>query len=258
VHSDGAVTCDNSSHKEWHQKYLRRFGRLSFPGVQRVIREGTGPSIQSELPELNGVAGDNVVHTFRAGTTYCLQTVQWSCGCPIGWGKCYRSESSSQVLKIINKIWEFHPNSRPSFLAYDDACNLLRHIVTQNPDSPWIQATKFIVDAWHYIGHQAADILCRLWCNPAPTNGSQPDLISVSVDDTGRTHTTRAFNTETAEQLNAWLNGYEAQLRQMSNINYDFSVHVLMLLYKELIDRRVEKKDEGLSEVFWEMVDSTD
>ncbi|KAJ7235612.1 hypothetical protein B0H12DRAFT_1076036 [Mycena haematopus] len=255
VHSDGAVTCNNESHKEWHAKYLNRFGRLTFPGVQRVIRgqasqnqapeSQTGLSFQSELPELDGVAGQNIVHTFRARTTYCLQTVQWSCGCPIGWGKCYRSESSSQVLKIIDRIWEFHPDSRPSFLAYDDACNLLRHIVTQDPNSPWIHGTKLIVDAWHYVGHQAADILCRIWCNPAPANGSQPDLISVNVDDTGRTHTTRAFNTETAEQLNAWLNGYEAQLRQMSHINYDFSVHVLMLLYKDLVDRRVEKKGKG-------------
>ncbi|KAJ7932910.1 hypothetical protein B0H13DRAFT_2227444 [Mycena leptocephala] len=264
VHSDGAVTCDNESHKEWHQKYLNRFSRLSFPGVQRVIRRQAGqneanllPSLHTELPELNGTPGNDVVHTFRARSTYCLQTVQWSCGCPIGWGKCYRSESSSQVLGIIDRIWESHPQSRPSFLAYDDACNLLRHIVTQNPNSLWIQSTKLIVDAWHYIGHQAADILCRVWCNPAPTNGSQPDLISVSIDDNGRTHTTRAFNTETAEQLNAWLNGYEAQLRQMSNINYDFSVHVLMLLYKELVDKRVEKKEEGLNDEFWEMVDST-
>ncbi|KAJ6464300.1 hypothetical protein C8R47DRAFT_1237731 [Mycena vitilis] len=268
VHSDGAVTCDSESHKAWHQKYQNRFGRLNFPGVQRVMRRQAdqaaanapqnGPSFHAELPELNGIAGENVVHTFRARSIHCLQTVQWSCGCPIGWGKCYRSESSSQVLKIINRIWEDYPDSRPSFLAYDDTCNLLRHIVTQDPNSLWIKSTKLIIDAWHYIGHQAADVLCRVWCNPAPTNGSQPDLISISVDDNGRTHTTRAFNTETAEQLNAWLNGYEAQLRQMSNVNYDFSVHVLMLLYKELVKRRVEKQTEGLDEQFWEMVDSVD
>ncbi|KAJ6608388.1 hypothetical protein B0H10DRAFT_2166588 [Mycena sp. CBHHK59/15] len=209
-------------------------------------RRPTGPSLHSELPELNGTARANVVHTFRARTTYCLQTVQWSCGCPIGWGRCYRSKSSSQVLRIINKIWEPHPNSRPGFLAYNDACNLLRHI----PMDP--------VNAWHYIVHWATDILCRVWCNPALTNGSQLDLISVTVDNNGRTHMTGAFNTETAEQLNAWLNGYEAQLRQMSNINYDFVVHILMLLYKELVDRRAEKKNEGLREEFWDMVDSTD
>ncbi|KAK7001807.1 hypothetical protein R3P38DRAFT_3216115 [Favolaschia claudopus] len=268
VHSDGAVTCTLESHKEWHQKYLNRFSRLSFPGVQRVIRRQTqqqdetgspsGPTLQPELPALDGVAGKDVIHTFRAGSTYCLQTVQWSCGCPIGWGKCYRSESSPQVLGILNRIWEDFPESRPSFLAYDDACNLLRHIVTQDPNSPWFHVTKLIVDAWHYIGHQASDILCRIWCNPAPANGSQPDLIIVQVDENGRTHKTRAFNTETAEQLNSWLTGYEAQLRQMTDINYDFVVHVLMLLYKELVEKRMAKKNEALSAEFWEQVESTD
>ncbi|KAJ7206144.1 hypothetical protein B0H12DRAFT_1206100 [Mycena haematopus] len=267
IHSDGAVTCDDPLHKDWHAKYLNRFSRLSFPGVQRVIRRqnlsnptgnhdasGQGPALHSELPDLNGTPGNEVAHTFRARTTYCLQTVQWSCGCPIGWGKCYNSESSSQVLAIIDKIWELDVDSKPSFLVYDDACNLLRHIVTQDPNSHWLASTKLIVDAWHYIGHQASDVLCRIWCNPAPTNGSQPDLITVRVDDNGQQHTTRAFNTETAEQLNAWLNGYEAQLRQMSDTNYDFAVHVLMLLYKGLVDKKVANKDQFLSEEFWEKV----
>ncbi|KAJ7278283.1 hypothetical protein C8J57DRAFT_1449056 [Mycena rebaudengoi] len=269
VHSNDAVTCDNQSHKDWHTKYLNRFSRQSFPGVQRVIRrqmaaasEGntipTAPALHVELPELQGVAGADVAHTFRARTTYCLQTVQWSCGCPIGWGKCYRSESSPQVLQILDNIWDTYPDSKPSFVAYDDACNLLRHIVTQDPSSSWLSSTKFIVDAWHYIGHRAGDVLCRVWCNPAPTNGSQPDLISVHVDENGRTHTTRAFNTETAEQLNAWLTGFEAQLRQMSDTNYVFVVHVLMLLYKDLVEKRVAKKDEGLTAEFWEKVEGTD
>ncbi|KAJ7669426.1 hypothetical protein DFH06DRAFT_183659 [Mycena polygramma] len=259
VHFDGALTCDNQLHKDWHAKYLNRFSRLNFPGVQRVMRRqatnpnNQGPALHAELPELNGTPGDQVAHTFRARKTYCLQTVQWACGCPVGWGKCYNSESSSQVLAIIDNIWAAYPDSRPSFVAYDDACNLLRHIVTQNPNSPWLISTKFIVDAWHYIGHRATDVLCRIWCNPAPTDGSQPDLIVVEVDDNGRQHTTRAFNTETAEQLNAWLNGYEAQLRQMSDTNYDFCVHVLMLLYKE----KVEKKGQFLTEEFWDQVDDT-
>ncbi|KAJ6513218.1 hypothetical protein C8R45DRAFT_338553 [Mycena sanguinolenta] len=263
VHSEGAVTCNDQLHKDWHAKYLNRFSRMSFPGVQRVIREqhqsiGAGPTLHSELPELNGTPGNEVAHTFRARTTYCLQTVQWACGCPIGWGKCYNSESSSQVLGIIGRIWASHPDSKPSFLAYDDACNLLRHIVTQDSNNPWLRSTTFIVDAWHYIGHLAADELCRIWCNPAPTNGSQPDLIAVHVDDNGRQHTTRAFNTETAEQLNSWLNGFEAQLRQMSDTNYDFCVHVLMLLYKESVEEKVVKKKAFLTEEFWDNVQSID
>jgi hypothetical protein len=45
---------------------------------------------------------------------------------------------------------------------------------------------------WHYVGHCATDILCRLWCNPAPVNGSQPDLILIEHNDNGVGHQTRA------------------------------------------------------------------
>ncbi|KAJ7855700.1 hypothetical protein B0H13DRAFT_1477029, partial [Mycena leptocephala] len=69
---------------------------------------------------------------------------------------------------------------------------------------------EFIVDSWHYIEHRATDVLCRLWCNPAPTNGSQPDLVTVQAD---KNDTTRAFSTETAE---CWISGFESQLQQMS------------------------------------------
>ncbi|KAJ7688765.1 hypothetical protein B0H14DRAFT_2278013, partial [Mycena olivaceomarginata] len=94
-----------------------------------------GPSLRVELNQLGETPGDQVEHSFKAGSTYCLQTVQWACGYPIGWGKCYRSESSPQVLAILDRIWGDYPNSKPSFIAYDDACSLLRHIVTQNPHS---------------------------------------------------------------------------------------------------------------------------
>ncbi|KAJ6548952.1 hypothetical protein B0H19DRAFT_952690 [Mycena capillaripes] len=260
VRHNGALTCATVTHIQWEREYTARFSRLSFPGVRRVIRRqqglaqdnvAHGPTLQVSLPSLGDIPGAEVVHTFKAKQTYCLQTVQLACGYPIGWGKCYRSESSPQVLAILNRIWEHHPNSKPSFIAYDDACDLLRHIITQNPNDPWIATTKFIVDAWHYIGHRATDILCRLWCNPAPKNGSQPDLVLVEQDANGVQHQTRAFNTETAEQLNSWLNGFESQLRHMSDVNYDFFVHVLMMIYAEKIQKQVVQKELGLSEEFW-------
>ncbi|KAJ7213445.1 hypothetical protein GGX14DRAFT_360800, partial [Mycena pura] len=92
---------------------------------------------------------------------------------------------------------------------------------------------------------------CRLWCNPAPKNGSQPDLILAATDANGVVHQTRAFNTETAGQLNSWLGGFEAQLRQMSAVNYDLFVHVLMMLYAERVQAHVEKKKQELNEEFW-------
>ncbi|KAF7344089.1 hypothetical protein MVEN_01698600 [Mycena venus] len=143
VREAGAVTCNDQAHMDWYRQYHNRFSRLSFPGVRRVIRRqqergdnSTAPALRVELPALGDLPGDQVVHTFKAGSTYCLQTIQWACGYPIGWGKCYRSESESQVLGIMDRIWADHPDSRPSFLAYDNACSLLRHIVTQDSRSP--------------------------------------------------------------------------------------------------------------------------
>lgn len=259
------MTCAAQAHKNWYEQWATRFSRLTYPKVRRVIRqqrqaeaEGNvahGPTIRSlrvELPPLDEVSGADVVHTFRAQSVYCVQTLQWACGMPIGWGKCYRSESSPQVLAILNRIWDNNKTLRPGFIGYDDACDLLRHIVTQNPDDSWIKTTKFVVDSWHYIGHRATDVLCRTWCNPTPKNGSQPDLIRVETDANGTTHQTRAFNTETAEQFNAWLSGYEAPLRQMTNINFDFFVHVLFLLFTEQIEKRIKKKETHLPEDFLE------
>ncbi|KAJ7732283.1 hypothetical protein B0H16DRAFT_1328812 [Mycena metata] len=267
--SADAVTCDDPTHIAWHKQYEDRFHRLSFPGVQRVIRRQMaagddhshqlrGPSLQVQLQALGDTPGEKVVHTFKAKSIYCLQTIQWACGVPIAWGKCYRSESTPQVLSFISKVWADYPELRPSFVVYDKACDLLRHIVTQDATDLWLTSTKFIVDAWHYIGHQATDVLCRTRCNPAPTDGSQPDLVLTELDDHGNSHQTRAFNTETAEQLNSWLNGFESQLRQMTDINYDFYIHVLMLLYGEKVEKRVIAKNRQLTQEFWDEVNGID
>ncbi|KZP24137.1 hypothetical protein FIBSPDRAFT_736340, partial [Athelia psychrophila] len=63
----------------------------------------------------------------------------------------------------------------------------------------WLTSTIFFVDVWHYIGHRATDILCRFWCNLAPTDGSQLNLIMIEMDDLDEKHSVRAFNTETAD-----------------------------------------------------------
>ncbi|KAJ3766911.1 hypothetical protein FB446DRAFT_767253 [Lentinula raphanica] len=259
VHAPGALTCDTPSHQTWYKAYIERFKRLTFPGVQRVMRKqkelpNQMHNFQVTLPSLDGNPAETITHTFRAQSVYCIQTVQWSCGTPIGWGKCYKSESLPQVLSILDRIWEPYPSKRPGFLAYDNACDLLRHIITQNAQSPWLTSTRFIVDTWHYIGHRATDILCRLWCNPAPHNGSQPDLIHVVEDRNGDQHIARAFNLETAEQLNAWLNGYEAQLRQMTDVMFDFHLHALLMLYTESTADSIKKKEKELDDDFWEKV----
>jgi hypothetical protein len=253
------MACELPSHQHWYQDYLKRFSRLTWGTVTRIIRRTvnrehgqiTGaqqtnstehPSLTNLHPQLpqgpHGEDGGAVVHRFRAGTTYCVQTLQWACGVPIGWGKCYDSEGVSQVFAILNRLFpEQDPQSRPSFLFYDNACRLLAHIVTHHQTSSWLQSTRFLVDAWHYVNHRATDQLCRFWCNPAPADGSQPDLV-ITKEENGQTLTVRAYNTETAEQLNAWLTAFEVPMRQMTNYNFDFFMHTILFLYGDLCSDR--------------------
>ncbi|KAG8941897.1 hypothetical protein FRC03_003878 [Tulasnella sp. 419] len=201
-------------------------------------------------PGPNGEEGSQVTHQFKAGKTYCVQTIQWACGVPIGWGKCYKSESVSQVLGILNNTFpENAPQDRPSFVFYDNACKLLAHIITQNSDDAWLDTTRFLVDSWHYVNHRATDVLCQTWCNPAPADGSQPDLVIKHTDEEGQPFLARAYNTETAEQLNAWLSSFEGPLRQMTDYNFDFFMHVLLYLYKDSTEsRQGNQREEGTSE----------
>jgi len=107
----------------------------------------------------------------------------------------------------------------------------------------WIQRTRFIVDAFHYINHSLTDRLCRFRCNPAPQDDSQPDLV-IRDPATGRAH--RAYNTETAEQLNSWLTGFESQTSQMTDYNFDFFITSILMLRNEATMRRLEKEKKLL------------
>jgi hypothetical protein len=37
----------------------------------------------------------------------------------------------------------------------------------------------------------------------------------------------------------------------MSDVNYDFFIHVVMMIYAEKVQQRVQQKDLGLTEAFW-------
>ncbi|KIJ27735.1 hypothetical protein M422DRAFT_190612 [Sphaerobolus stellatus SS14] len=184
-------------------------------------------------------------HRFRARTSYCLQTIQWSCGIPISWGICYESESPTQVFQLLDFTWP-DEDTRPSFIAYDNACKMLAHIVKHPEKRHWLRTTRFIVDAWHYINHRATDVLCCTWCNPHPNDGSQPDLVITTEGQDGIKHLSRAFNTETAEQFNSWMDGYDAQMRQMAKQTFAFYSHCTLLLYKEEVEERITKEEKWM------------
>ncbi|TFK59786.1 hypothetical protein BDN72DRAFT_780270, partial [Pluteus cervinus] len=64
------------------------------------------------------------------------------------------------------------------------------------------------------------DVLCRTYCNPAPDDGSAPNLLVVKDGPNGP-YLQCAYNTQACEQLNAWIGGYESILNRMTVYNFN-------------------------------------
>src|SRR6266496_6679128 len=106
--------------------------------------------------------------------------------------------------------------SRPQYICINKACLVLQTAISSGKwESIWKNTTRFIVDTYHYTNHKATDILCQTYCNPAPTDGSAPNLVVLAQDKNGKSVLKRAFNTQVCEQLNAWLGGFETILKKM-------------------------------------------
>ena len=70
---------------------------------------------------------------------------------------------------------------------------------------------------YHYINHRTTDYLCRKYCNPAPLNGSAPNLVAVELDKAGRPHFKRAFNTQVYTSMQFKLMSLISYYRHLSN-----------------------------------------
>ena len=97
------------------------------------------------------------------------------------------------------------------------------------------------MDSYHYINHHTTDYLCWKWCNPAPLNGTAPNLVNVETDINGVPHYTCAFNTQACEQLNAWLGGFQVVLDRMTGENFDWFLHTMLFLHSERVIRKQEE-----------------
>jgi hypothetical protein len=106
----------------------------------------------------------------------------------------------------------------------------------------WHQTTRFIVDSYHYTNHSAKDTLCSTWCNPAPTDGSAPNLVVMARDKKGNPYWKRAFNTQACEQLNSWLGGFESILKRMTVGNFDWFLHTMLFYHTRYVIEKQKRK----------------
>ena len=133
---------------------------------------------------------------FSPSRFYCVETICAPCGVVIAWTKFPKAESPTNILCWLESIYPTE-ESRPAYICIDKACLVLRTAIANGCwDNVWKNTTRFIVDSYHYINHRTTDYICRKWCNPAPLNGSAPNLVISAVDKNGRSYLKRAFNTQ--------------------------------------------------------------
>ena len=124
---------------------------------------------------------------FCAGGFYCVATIVAPCGVVIAWTKLPKSESPTNILIFLGKIYPTE-ESRPDYICIDKGCQVLESAVANGSWDIWKKTTRFTVDAYHYINHQVADSLCWKYCNPSPGDGSAPNLVVMAYDKNGRAY----------------------------------------------------------------------
>ena len=209
----GTQTCQR--HQGIWYNHVVRHGRQSLLGVRRLLRQtedenlpwlANAPGVRRAQPhDEPAPAVPRNTNYFIAPRFYCVETICAPCGVVLAWAKFAKSESPTQILNFLQQVFPTE-ESRPAYVCIDKACMLLRTSISNGSWEMWKQTTRFIVDSYHYINHRTTDYLCRKWCNPAPLNGSAPNLVVVERDREGRQHYKHAFNTQVCICLLSLLN----------------------------------------------------
>ncbi|TFK38982.1 hypothetical protein BDQ12DRAFT_698368 [Crucibulum laeve] len=158
----------------------------------------------------------NQQHTnyFIAPWFYCVETICAPCGVVIAWTKFAKAESSTNILKFLDSVYPI-PDLQPNYVCINKACLLLCTAVQHG--------------VWD-------------WCNPAPLNGSAPNLVIVENDKQGNPHYKQAFNTQACEQLNAWIGGFQSSVNKMNVENFNWTMHSLLFIHTQQIIKKQQKK----------------
>jgi hypothetical protein len=197
------LTMACQQHRQEWQKHLQNRSPGALAGVRRMLRRPgenlpwlPNPIQHGQHPHDGPPLADRTVKNyFSPNRFYCVETICAPCGTVIGWGKFARSESPTNIVAFLNSIYSSGV-PRPAYICIDKACIVLRHIQATGQLQNWFNTSRLLVDSYHYTTHKATDELCRTWCNPAPTDGSAPNLVIPAVDKFGNDCFQRAFNTQ--------------------------------------------------------------
>jgi hypothetical protein len=241
---------------DW-KKSIHDRSKATINGIRRVLqRPGERqewqnvPDAAIQRPHDDEVETENPQPTIKRKTyfspnrSYCVETACSPCGVVIAWTKFPKSESPTNILNWLDELFP-NKEDRPSYICIDKACQVFKTAVGSERWKDWTDTTRFIVDTYHYNNHRATDEICRKWCNPAPKDGSAPNLVGETIDEDGNLIQWREFNTQVCEQLNAWLAGYESILKRMTSQNFNWFIHTMLVYHvKHVLAKMTSMEDD--------------
>lgn len=232
---------------EW-KRHVSTHNRHTYSGAKRALQKSGENMPWQPTSHINAHPHDQPAaethrkNYFTASRFYCVETICAPCGVVIAWAKFAKSESPTNILQFLEAVYPTE-ESRPDYVCIDKACLVLRTAISNGSwDSVWKATTRFIVDTYHYINHRADDYLCRKWCNPAPLDGSAPNLVVLDRNNHGCPYFKRAYNTQACEQLNAWLGGFESILKRMTPGNFNWFIHTMLFYHTRYVIQQQQER----------------
>jgi hypothetical protein len=244
----GTQACEE--HEADWSRFQASSSRQKVSGFRRMLRRpgetlpwqpASVPNTQRHDEDMPEMVYPNY---FTPRRFYCVETICAPCGVVIAWAKFANAESPENILQFLQTVYPTE-ESRPDYICIDKACLVLRHSIANGSWDMWHKTSRLIVDSYHYINHRISDYICRKWCNPAPMDGSAPNLVIVEHDRDGIPHYKRAFNTQACEQLNAWLGGFDSILRRMTVGNFNWFLHAMLSHHSLMVMEKQQKRNSG-------------
>jgi hypothetical protein len=246
VKLQGTQACED--HQNDWQRYLMNHRQHRLGGYRRALRRPDetwpwmAPPNNNLQPHDQNQERQRTRNSFTPSRFYCVETICAPCGVVVAWAKFAKSESPANIMSFLEKVYPT-AELRPDYVCIDKACLVLRSCLINGRWEEWKNTSRFIVDTYHYSNHRATDTLCREWCNPAPMNGSAPNLVIAGRTGEGELYYKRAFNTQACEQLNAWLGGYEQILKRMTSGNFNWFLHTMLSYHTgKVINKQLQRE----------------
>jgi hypothetical protein len=247
---EGTLACDQ--HQAKWRRHIMNQRRRALGGYRRALRrpddswpwmpDTNHEQTHDEEPDENHENHER--DHFTPSRIYCVETICAPCGVVIAWAKFAKAESPTNILQFLEHVYPTE-ESRPDYICIDKACLVLRTSISNGSWERWRKTSRFIVDSYHYVNHRATDVLCRTYCNPAPLNGSAPNLVVAERSETGEVYYKRAFNTQACEQLNAWLGGFETILKRMTHGNFNWFLHTMLFYHTRHVLKRQSRSQSS-------------